>query len=116
MPQFSGCSGPLARRSPRRLAEQPISPFEQGDSSIHPRYGGLGLGLSIARTLMKAHGGTLEAESEGSGQGAKFTARFKIDESYSELTAQDPLQRKSSPPPAAKTSVAASLNSANGQS
>jgi PAS domain S-box-containing protein len=93
-----------------------FSPFEQGDSSIHPRYGGLGLGLSIARTLMKAHGGTLEAESEGSGQGAKFTARFKIDESYSELTAQDPLQRKSSPPPAAKTSVAASLNSANGQS
>jgi hypothetical protein len=33
---------------------------------------------------VKAHGGTLEAESEGLGQGAKFTARFKIDESTSE--------------------------------
>jgi PAS domain S-box-containing protein len=87
-----------------------FSPFEQGDSSIHPRYGGLGLGLSIARTLMKAHGGTLEAESEGSGQGAKFTARFKIDESYSDLTAHDPLQRKSSPPPAA-TNGAKPVNS-----
>jgi PAS domain S-box-containing protein len=87
-----------------------FSPFEQGDSSIHPRYGGLGLGLSIARTLMKAHGGTLEAESEGSGQGAKFTARFKIDESYSDLTAQNPLQHESSPPPAA-TNGAAPVNS-----
>ena len=58
-----------------------FSPFEQGDSSIHRRYGGLGLGLSIARTLVKAHRGTLEVESEGSGQGAKFTARFKIDDS-----------------------------------
>jgi PAS domain S-box-containing protein len=57
-----------------------FSPFEQEDSSIHRRYGGLGLGLSIARTLIKAHGGTLEVESEGPGQGAKFTARFKIDD------------------------------------
>jgi PAS domain S-box-containing protein len=57
-----------------------FSPFEQEDSSIHPRYGGLGLGLSIARTLIKAHGGTLEVESEGSGQGAKFSAGFKIDD------------------------------------
>jgi PAS domain S-box-containing protein len=90
-----------------------FSPFEQGDSSIHPRYGGLGLGLSIARTLMKAHGGTLEVESEGSGQGAKFTARFKIDDSLSAPTAQDPLPLESSPPPGAKTSVAASTNSTN---
>jgi PAS domain S-box-containing protein len=61
-----------------------FSPFDQGDSSIHRRYGGLGLGLSIARTLTKAHGGTLEAASDGLDKGAKLTARFKIDDSASE--------------------------------
>ena len=65
-----------------------FSPFEQGDSTIHSRYGGLGLGLSIARTLVKAHGGSLEVESEGRGRGAKFTARFQIGGSVSEKTAQ----------------------------
>jgi len=58
-----------------------FSPFEQGDSSIHPRYGGLGLGLSIAQTLTKAQLGTLEGTSEGLNKGAKFTARFNIDDS-----------------------------------
>ena len=56
-----------------------FSPFEQGDSSIQKRYGGLGLGLSIAHSLMEAHGGTLEAVSEGLNRGAKLTARFVLD-------------------------------------
>jgi len=100
---------------PANALSRIFSPFEQGDPSIHPRYGGLGLGLSIARTLIKAHGGTLEVESEGSGQGAKFTVRFKIDDSLSNLTAQGPLQLESSSPPGPKTSVATSINSANGK-
>jgi len=90
-----------------------FSPFEQGDSSIHPRYGGLGLGLSIARTLVKAHGGTLGVESEGLGQGAKFTARFKIDDSLSDFTTQGPVQLESNQLSGARTSVAKSTNSTN---
>jgi CheY-like chemotaxis protein len=62
-----------------------FSPFEQGDASIHERFGGLGLGLSIARKLMDAHGGTLEAASQGLGQGAVFTARFPLDEALSNV-------------------------------
>jgi signal transduction histidine kinase len=67
---------------PADAISRSFSPFEQGNSSIHRRYGGLG--LSIARTLMKAHGGTVEAASEGLDRGAKFTARFKIDDSATE--------------------------------
>ena len=55
-----------------------FSPFEQGDLSIHSRYGGLGLGLSIARTLTSAQGGVLEVESDGPGRGSKFTVRLKV--------------------------------------
>ena len=47
--------------------------FEQGEQSKTRRYGGLGIGLSIARSLMELHEGTLTASSEGAGKGATFT-------------------------------------------
>jgi len=90
---------------PANALSRIFSPFEQGDSSIHRRYGGLGLGLSIARTLMKAHGGTLEAASDGLDRGAKFTARFKIDDSASE--AGDTGPRSSQAKEASRQRVAA---------
>ena len=57
-----------------------FAPFEQGDPSIQSRFGGLGLGLSIARKLMDAQGGTLEVASEGLNCGAMFTARFLLQQ------------------------------------
>jgi PAS domain S-box-containing protein len=61
--------------------ERIFAPFEQADPSIHPRFGGLGLGLSIAHTFTEAQGGTLKAESLGVDQGAKFIACFKLEDS-----------------------------------
>lgn len=49
-----------------------FEPFQQGDESTTRRYGGLGLGLSVARSLVEAHGGTITAHSAGKGQGATF--------------------------------------------
>jgi CheY-like chemotaxis protein len=49
-----------------------FEPFEQGRAGIHSRAGGLGLGLSICRSLSEAHGGTLDASSPGQGLGSTF--------------------------------------------
>lgn len=47
--------------------------FRQGDSSTTKAVAGLGLGLSIVRHLVELHGGTVQAESPGEGQGATLT-------------------------------------------
>jgi CheY-like chemotaxis protein len=52
--------------------------FRQGDSTTTRKFGGLGLGLAIVRHLVELHGGTVQAESPGEGQGATFTLRLPL--------------------------------------
>ncbi len=52
--------------------------FRQADSSIARVHGGLGLGLAIVRQLVELHGGTVQAESAGEGQGASFVVRLPL--------------------------------------
>ena len=50
--------------------------FEQTDRRITRRYGGLGLGLAISRSIVELHGGTLTVSSSGRGRGAVFTVHL----------------------------------------
>ena len=52
--------------------------FRQMDASKGRRHGGLGLGLSIVRHLVEAHGGTVAAESAGLNQGATFRVQLPL--------------------------------------
>jgi signal transduction histidine kinase/CheY-like chemotaxis protein len=82
------------RRGERNMAELTVSddgvgvpaafiphmfePFSQADGSTRRAYGGLGLGLSIVRQLVEAHGGNVTAYSDGEGTGTTFTVQLPI--------------------------------------
>ncbi len=75
--------------------------FDQGQSSITQRFGGLGLGLAISKAMVEAHGGQLRASSEGLGKGATFTIDLAACPAPSETpeAAPAPPQPEAAPAP-----------------
>ncbi len=65
--------------------------FRQADTGTTRRFGGLGLGLAIARNIVEMHGGTVKADSLGEDQGATFIVRLPLvqNESSSETDEQE---------------------------
>jgi signal transduction histidine kinase len=59
------------------VMERIFNPFEQGELSAQRRFGGLGLGLAISKSLTDAHGGTLTVKSEGHNRGTTFFLMLK---------------------------------------
>ncbi|MGH8607985.1 MAG: ATP-binding response regulator, partial [Gammaproteobacteria bacterium] len=52
--------------------------FTQLDTSLERTQSGLGIGLTLVRELVEMHGGTVEAQSAGIGQGSEFVVRLPI--------------------------------------
>jgi signal transduction histidine kinase/ActR/RegA family two-component response regulator len=55
-----------------------FEPFRQADSSSRRQHGGLGLGLSIVRSIVQLHGGQVKVTNNSPGPGACFTFSFPI--------------------------------------
>jgi signal transduction histidine kinase/ActR/RegA family two-component response regulator len=63
--------------------------LEHGGTSTTRRFGGLGLGLTISRSILEQHGGRLTAHSPGEGLGATFTIAMRTAPPPASLSADD---------------------------
>jgi CheY-like chemotaxis protein/two-component sensor histidine kinase len=52
--------------------------FTQGDRSLARSEGGLGIGLTLVKSLVEMHGGTVSAHSDGPGSGSEFVVRLPV--------------------------------------
>jgi signal transduction histidine kinase len=50
--------------------------FGQADPTLDARGGGLGIGLTVARSIVRAHGGEIVVHSDGPGRGSLFVVRL----------------------------------------
>ncbi|MBV8224285.1 MAG: hybrid sensor histidine kinase/response regulator, partial [Verrucomicrobia bacterium] len=64
--------------------------FSQAEGSAKRKHRGLGLGLSIVKSLVEMHGGTVRAYSHGEGQGATFTIHLPLHAPKSSECAENP--------------------------
>ena len=69
-----------------------FQPFEQGSEPFVQRLGGLGLGLTIAKALVDAHGGSISVSSEGANKGTTFVVRLPTIEAPNKTEPPAPSQ------------------------
>lgn len=61
-----------------KLLPQLFDLFRQAESTVDRSQGGLGIGLTLVRSLVEMHGGKVEARSDGLGTGAEFVVRLPV--------------------------------------
>jgi PAS domain S-box-containing protein len=64
---------------PGDMLERVFEPFVQLETSRRGRQNGLGLGLALARSILRLHGGTIHAARGAGGRGSVFTVRLRLD-------------------------------------
>lgn len=78
-----GCEAVLRVRDtgrgiPATVLPHIFEPFVQSEQSLARSAGGLGIGLTVVRTLVRMHGGAIAAASGGPGLGSEFTVRLPL--------------------------------------
>ncbi|QDV36599.1 hybrid sensor histidine kinase/response regulator [Tautonia plasticadhaerens] len=79
--------------------------FTQADQSLARSQGGLGIGLTLVRTIVLLHGGTVEATSPGPGLGSEFVVRLPLEAEPDASTAPPAAGPATAPPEARRVLV-----------
>jgi signal transduction histidine kinase len=83
---------------PERMLNRVFNMFTQVNTGSRAQ-GGLGIGLTLAKTLVHLHGGTIEASSEGEGRGCEFTVRLPLAQEQPLVAGQPSASQGSQEPP-----------------
>ncbi len=62
----------------REMIDKIFDPFVQADETLDRAGGGIGLGLTLVRSIVELHGGKVEAKSAGPGSGSEFIVRLPL--------------------------------------
>jgi signal transduction histidine kinase/ActR/RegA family two-component response regulator len=84
---------------PPELIPSAFEIFSQLNRPVAPVPGGLGIGLSLVKSLVEKHGGTISAHSEGPGHGTEFVVTLPVEEEAEaiEITEEDDASSSSVP-------------------
>ena len=80
------------------MLEHVFEIFAQADRSLDRKQGGLGIGLTIVKSLVEKHGGRVEAFSAGLGRGSEFTVRLPLLSTIENAPRNDSVDAKPTTP------------------
>src|SRR5207237_5232286 len=83
---------------PPEVGSRLFEPFSQLTSSHERSHGGLGIGLSLVQGIVALHGGRVEAQSAGPGEGSEFTVRLPLPSLSQVLEEKQHAEKKSAGP------------------
>jgi CheY-like chemotaxis protein len=63
---------------PSNMLQEIFEMFSQVDNSMERRHGGLGIGLTLVKSIVEMHGGTVAGHSKGLGKGSEFTVQLPL--------------------------------------